>query len=266
MSRDIVRDNIEAYASDQARADWSADSGLYPVEREIVEAFFPAAPAHILDLGCGAGRTTLGLEAMGYDVDALDISENLVGEARRRVQRSRVTLMDARELTFADGTFDAALFSFNGLDCLHPSAERLRVIHEVHRVLRPGAIFYYSGHNGLGAWAPRPGDRAARVLKRNLRLLRAQGTAFSERSRYLAYPDPTGTQVLYSAPPQVHVRELVGAGFQPLEVWAARGASFRTSASATRIELADRSMATMAQMLRLTLVHPHVHYIARRGE
>ena len=265
MSRDIVRDNIECYASEQARVEWSADQGLYPVERQIVDEYLPPPPARILDVGCGAGRTTLGLEAMGYDVDAIDISDNLVAEARRRVTRSRVARMDARELAFDTGTFDAAMFSFNGLDCLHPSAERLRVLREVHRVRKPGSIFYYSGHNGIGAWAPRPGDRAVKVLRRNLRLLRAQSRAFSERSRYLAYPDPTGTQVLYSAPPRIHLRELEAEGFHPIAVWAARGPSFRHADSATRIDLSEKSLAASAQLMRLTLVHPHVHYIARRS-
>jgi len=265
MGPDIVRENIEAYASDQAREDWSADDGLYPVEQQIVADYFPPPAARILDLGCGAGRTTLGFEQLGYDVDAIDLSTNLVAEAKRRVSRSRVALMDARELQFPDASFDAAIFSFNGLDCVHPSAERMRVLREVHRVLKPGAVFYYSGHNGLGTWAPRPGDRAAKVLRRNVRMLQAQRRSFTERSRYLAYPDPSGTQVLYSAPPFTHVRDLQREGFEPLAVWAARGTSFREANAPTKIDLRGSAWSARMKLLGLSLVHPHVHYIARRA-
>lgn len=266
MTRDIVSDNIDCYASEQARKDWSADAGLYPVEQAIIERYFPQPPARILDLGCGAGRTTLGLEMLGYQVDAIDISENLVAAARSRVARSRVRLMDARELDFPDATFDAALFSFNGLDCLYPSRERLRVLGEVLRVIRPGAVFYYSGHNGLGAWAPRPGDRLIKVARRNLRMLRAQRAAFSERLRYLAYPDPAGTQVLYSAPPQVHLREIAACGFEPIAVYGARGASYRSSTVVDEIDVARRTLRSEAALARIAISHPHVHYIAKRPE
>ncbi len=262
MKRDILRENIDCYVGSGAVRDWSADAGLYTFERAIIERHFPQPPARVIDLGCGAGRTTIGLEAIGYDVDALDLADDLVGEARRRVKRGRVHAMDARALTFADGSFQAALFSFNGLDCVYPSNERDRVLTEVHRVLAPGGVFYYSGHNGLAAWLPRPGDSLAKVMRRNLRLLSAQTHPFSERTRYLAYPELHGTQVLYSASPRVHIRALTAAGFDSVAVYGVAGSSYRRgSEELMPITVADG----IAGAIRgLAMTFPHVHYVARK--
>lgn len=265
MTRDIVRENIDCYAGPQALQDWSADRDLYPIEHEIVGQHFPPAPAQVLDLGCGAGRTTIGLEARGYDLDAIDLSESLVAEARRQVQRSRVQLMDARELQFDTGSFDAALFSFNGLDCLHPASERRRVLAEVVRVLRPGGVFYYSGHNGLGAWGPRPGDSLSKLVRRTTKLLLAQRRAFEERTRYLAYPEPNGTQVLYSAPPHVHLRELREAGLAPIAVYSAHGRSYRIGPHLiTKVATDPWSWRAAAALTRMAFTAPHLHYVARK--
>jgi SAM-dependent methyltransferase len=264
MTTDIARENIDCYLGSSARREWSADNDLYEFELEIIRRHFPAAPARILDLGCGAGRTTVGLESRGYDVEAIDLSQDLVEEAQQRVTRSRVHLMDARHLAFSDNSFDAALFSFNGLDCVYPTAERLRVLAEVHRVLRPGGIFYYSGHNGLGAWYPRPGDTFKKAMKRNRGLLMAQRRSFKERTRYLAYPEQTGTQILYSAPPRVHLRELQGASLNPLAIYAARGRSYRLGPHVLEEVTDPTSWRHAAQLGRFVLTCPHLHYVAKK--
>lgn len=263
MTRDIVRENQNSYAGSQARKDWSADHDLYELEIEIIERHFPAPPAKVIDLGCGAGRTTLGLEARGYDVDAIDLSADLVDEACGRVQNARVQLMDARELGFADASFDAALFSFNGLDCVHPHRERLRVLQSIHRVLRPHGIFYYSGHNGLAAWGPRPGDSLRKLIKRDRDMLLAQRRPFEERSRYLAYPEQGGgTQVLYSALPHTHLRELRAAGFRPVAVYGSR----RYRHGPHFVDLETTGLRHAAHLARISLLCPHIHYVAVRDD
>lgn len=263
MTRDILRDNIGSYLGDQARKDWGVGSGLFPAETVIIARHFPPAPARILDLGCGGGRTTLALEAAGYDVEAIDLSEDLVDEARRHVRRAHVQLMDARTLAFPDASFDAALFSFNGLDCVHPSRERARVLEEVHRVLKPGAPFYYSGHNGLGAWYPRRGDDLGKFYRRNREMLLAQRSSFEEHGRYLAYPDVGGAQILYSALPHRHLHELREHGFEPVAVYGSR--SYRSGPDLLENAIRDPSgWRTFARLSRLSLQCPHLHYVAHK--
>jgi SAM-dependent methyltransferase len=59
--------------------------------------------------------------------------------------------MDARALNFTDQSFDAALFSANGLDHVPGYSEKLEVLRRVFRVLRPGAPFIFSVHR---IWSP----------------------------------------------------------------------------------------------------------------
>jgi SAM-dependent methyltransferase len=79
----------------------------------------------VLDVGCGAGRVALELQARGHDVVAIDESPLAVEVARRRGVR------DARPLALADvteelGPFDSILVARNnfGLEGDEPAASR----------------------------------------------------------------------------------------------------------------------------------------------
>src|SRR5689334_25411853 len=62
-----------------------------------------------LDLGCGTGRHSLWLAAAGATVTAVDFSEGMLAEARRKTGADAVRWLahDLHEpLPFADGTFE----------------------------------------------------------------------------------------------------------------------------------------------------------------
>ncbi len=91
----------------------------------------------VLDLGCGTGRHALWLAEHGASVIALDFSEGMLAEARRKPGADRVRWMVhdlAQALPFADRSFDLVV---NGLVMEH--IEELDLFFsESRRVLRPG--------------------------------------------------------------------------------------------------------------------------------
>jgi ubiquinone/menaquinone biosynthesis C-methylase UbiE len=95
----------------------------------------------VLDYGCGNGENSLPLVSRGARVIGLDVSEDLLGLARRRLElhglADRATFLagSAHELPLPDRSVDAVM----GIAILHHLDLDLAA-REVHRVLKPGGL------------------------------------------------------------------------------------------------------------------------------
>jgi SAM-dependent methyltransferase len=104
----------------------------------------------ILDIGVGAGRTTAILRAVSENYVGVDYTAEMVQACRKLHPGARIEQMDARDLSaFSDEQFALVYFSFNGIDAVDMQG-RMKVLREVHRVLRPGGTFLFSAHNHYG--------------------------------------------------------------------------------------------------------------------
>ena len=218
---DITAANILTYNHPQAVADYSREENLYPIEADLIRRYFPPPPARLLDIGCGAGRTTAELARMGYRVTAIDLADALLRAAREKVGGATFLKMDAAKLEFPDASFDGAIFSFNGMDCIYPRSHRCKVFTEVRRVLVPGGVFYYSGHNILGRFGREGARGFLREWRRHARFLARQRSNRALVEGYWLYWEPSGEQLLYSGSPASHLKELKEMSFR---VAAVRGA------------------------------------------
>ncbi len=100
----MVGDDIWAGLADQfADGAYASAKGrvrTYVMHQQLLE-HLPAPPAHVLDVGGGAGHQSFPLARAGYDVTLLDPSAAMLDKARQRLQRlpreaqRRVTLMQA---------------------------------------------------------------------------------------------------------------------------------------------------------------------------
>lgn len=151
LAKKIVHD---AYGNPKVIASYQGNIGLWRSEEILIQRFFPRE-GKLLDLGCGAGRTSIPLTQMGYEVTGIDISASMLKAAIPESERLNLKIdfqeMDAKALTFADQSFDCAIYSFNGLDHIPGYAGKLEVLREVFRVLKPGAPFIFSAHR---IWSP----------------------------------------------------------------------------------------------------------------
>ncbi|MBI3290919.1 class I SAM-dependent methyltransferase [Candidatus Falkowbacteria bacterium] len=144
---DFNKINYQTFSSEASLKEYDK-AYLRSFEEPVVEKYFKKG-AFILDLGCGAGRTTAVLYQRGFQIIGVDIAESLIGLAEKRHPGIDFQIGDAANLNFAHSTFDIVFFSFNGLDYLHPIGKRFKAIKEIRRVLKPNGLFVYSSHNAF---------------------------------------------------------------------------------------------------------------------
>ena len=69
----------------------------------------PPPGRRTLDLGCGEGRLSRDLKALGHDVVGVDASGSMVAAARPADHSIEIHVAEASALPFADGSFDLAV-------------------------------------------------------------------------------------------------------------------------------------------------------------
>jgi ubiquinone/menaquinone biosynthesis C-methylase UbiE len=100
----------------------------------------------ILDLGCGAGQDAGYLAEAGMEVLGLDISKEMIAEAKKRNPTIIFSVGDFLLFNFVDDKFDAVWCStvFHHI----PSDQNEVFIKKIQRILRPGGLLYIS--TGVG--------------------------------------------------------------------------------------------------------------------
>jgi SAM-dependent methyltransferase len=147
MSKNDQEVNRLIYARPEVAAVYAAMAGLTPCERLLFDTYLRPGMA-ILDLGVGGGRTTPYLSRIASHYVGVDYSEEMVHVCKSKFPDMQFEVADAADLSrFADASFDAVVFSFNGLDCLAPDEKRHRCLQECNRVLKKRGPFIFSAHN-----------------------------------------------------------------------------------------------------------------------
>lgn len=148
MSESIDRINMRTMGDAGVVAHYARPWGLSISEQAVFERVAGiAAGRSILDIGVGGGRTVEALRAISHDYLGIDYSQGMVEACRRKFPDARFELADARALSaVADDSIVLAVFSCNGIGMVS-HADRLMILAEVRRVLKPGGLFVFSTHN-----------------------------------------------------------------------------------------------------------------------
>jgi ubiquinone/menaquinone biosynthesis C-methylase UbiE len=126
----------------------AAQLGLCEAERKTCTRYL-ATHDRVLDVGCGAGRTTIGLYREGFvRIYGVDLSLPMIAAARVLATHARLdvplTVGNACNLPFKTESFDGALFSFNGLMQIPRTENRVRALQELRRVLKTGGHLIFT--------------------------------------------------------------------------------------------------------------------------
>jgi len=174
--------NLRIYDAQQVAAHYAALEYLTPCERLLFGSYIPLGSA-VLDLGVGGGRTSGYLSQRASRYLGVDYAEAMVKACQKKFPELEFVVADAAHLSFlADQSFDAVVFSFNGIDCLLPDEARRSCLKHIHRVLKPGGVLIFSSHNPRAVvvrsgWNRYRLQQLARRLSGGSKLLQQSSTA-----------------------------------------------------------------------------------------
>ncbi len=120
--------------------------------------YFKGRSVSILDVGCGPGVDVFYLYNRGHQVTGLDLSTNMVEQARKKCPDAVLKHGDMRDMPFDDGAFDGVVSSYS---IIHLTKEDMpQVFKEFSRVLTLGGVLYIGFQAGapLETWVNEPFD------------------------------------------------------------------------------------------------------------
>ena len=129
--------------------DWFMDDIDYDSWVDYIERIWSSynkTPKLIADLGCGTGNVTERLANKGYDMIGMDISEDMLAEAREKAYENEnqilYLLQDMREFELY-GTVDIIISLFDSLNYITEEEDLLKVFKLVNNYLEPKGLFIF---------------------------------------------------------------------------------------------------------------------------
>ena len=140
--------NIKSWSTPYVVAEYSGNHSLqFPEVMIFLKYKEEIAGQSVLDVGCGGGRTSYILKNIAGAYLGVDYTQEMINVCKRKFGEKYFRRADVRDLSFLDNSsFDFAIFSFNGLDCIDHES-RLAGLKEIHRVLKPEKLLVFSSHN-----------------------------------------------------------------------------------------------------------------------
>jgi ubiquinone/menaquinone biosynthesis C-methylase UbiE len=150
QTSDHIRASYDAVAWEYA-ARFADELAQKPLDRELLSRFAAEVTGRgvVYDLGCGPGQTTAFLHAQGVSVRGLDLSPDMLREARQKYPGIEFVQGDMLALPLADDSV-AGVVAFYAIVHLSPSGLR-QALKEMYRVLQPGGLFLLTFHIGDGS-------------------------------------------------------------------------------------------------------------------
>jgi len=144
----------------------------YQKEVDFIENVFKTIckPKTILEVGCGTGSYTKILLKKGYDVTAVDISDNMLKIAREKCA-GKFLKGDIRTVSI-NNKFDACIAMFAVMGYITKNSDIINVLNNIRRHLKPNGLFIFDIWNGLGVMKILPEQRIKKVENDKIKIIR----------------------------------------------------------------------------------------------
>jgi len=144
-ARYLATNPMDRYRSDRIYAD-----KIDRVRAGLLDDFGKSPAGWILDIGGNTAGEATVLCQEGARIIVGDINEAALDISRERVvkfslEQPGYVAFDVHQIPFADESLDAVVV----LEALHHFPDYDRALAEIHRVLKPGGVFYSQEPNGL---------------------------------------------------------------------------------------------------------------------
>lgn len=140
---------MEIYKSLAKVYDLFMEETPYEVWVSYIEEIFrkyELTPKLILELGCGTGNITTLMQNKGYDMIGVDISEDMLVEAKEKAQENSQNILflnqDMRDFELY-GTVDSCICICDSLNYVLEDKEVLQVFKLVNNYLNPNGLFIF---------------------------------------------------------------------------------------------------------------------------
>ena len=175
MREDVLKasETKRYFQSDDTVATWwnpesSSSRHLYAEEiRHVEHALSDVVNGRVLDAACGKGRASAGLGTR-CSVIGLDISRQMLEEARGRFPMNALIQGDSEQLPFVSETFDVVIC----LEALVHIPVPQKALNEFVRVLKPGGrlVISIDQHRSLYVWGRWISQRLNHIFNPTFRL------------------------------------------------------------------------------------------------
>jgi len=176
--------------------------------------------AKVLDAGCGLGRISVELAALGLDVTGVDIIQSELDAARESAEAEGVPLklikQDLRSF-HAPAQFDCAINLYTSFGYCKTIEEDLQILYNISESIKPGGTFIMectSRETAVMYWTP--GEEFERAGYKVVTHFEVEGAWEGLRSQWVLYPADTDLAKNPETPPIVDhcfIQRLYSAAF-----------------------------------------------------
>lgn len=93
-----------------------------------------------IDYGCGAGKSSLYLKSLGFNVMGVDANKDMIESAKDKDPCGNYDHITSAKILVKDSSFDLAFSSWVLME-VASKKELLNIAKEIERILRPGGVF-----------------------------------------------------------------------------------------------------------------------------